>query len=147
MSSIKGVLRNHLRERPFDFYVACLIFFAGLLSIVSDAWPESIQRPLAFILITAISLYYMIASAIVILSLSLNRKKHPVFALMGEMYGWMFISAASIATTLLYLGFLVNGAPQSWGLWIILVLIWLGLAISSGVRFLDLSSVYRSLKK
>lgn len=147
MNNLKGVLRSHLRERPFDFYVAFLIFFAGLLSFVSDAWPENIDRPWAIVIISIISAYYMIASAIVIISLSMKRKKYPVFALIGEMYGWMFISAASIATSLLYIGFLINGAPNSWWLWSILMGVWIGLATSSGVRFLDLFSVYRSLKK
>lgn len=147
MDKFKGVLREKLRERPFDFYVALLIFFAGLLTFVSDAWPENIHRPLAVVIISIISIYYIVASLVVMVSLSMRKKKYPVFSLMGEMYGWMFISAAAFATVILYFGFLLNGAPQSWWLWGMLASIWFGLAVASGVRFLDLFSVYRRLKR
>lgn len=147
MNQIKGVLRNHLFERPFDFYVAFLIFLAGIYSFISDSWPEKADTHMAETFIVTISLYLIISSAIVMASLVLRRRKWPVFSLMGEMYGWLFISAASIATVLMYVGVAISYTPNKWSMWIVMVVIWFGLFIASGVRFLDLFRVYRSVKK
>lgn len=147
MSEIKGVLRNHLLERPFDFYVAFLLFLVGVYSIVSDHWPEGIDNGLVRMLIMIISFYYILASVIVMISLSCRRRRCPVLSLMGEMYGWLFISAASFASVLMYIGSVFGGAPQSWAAWGILLIVWFGLFIASGLRFLDLFNVYRSIKR
>jgi hypothetical protein len=40
MENFKRVLRNKLRQRPFDFYVAVILFITGFYSIVSDTWPR-----------------------------------------------------------------------------------------------------------
>jgi len=146
MESIKGVLRNHLRERPFDFYVAFLLFGVGTYTIVNDNWPESIQSTFVQTAIAAISIYLVAASAIIMFSLTCRRKKWPVLSLIGEMYGWLFVSAASIATVLLYIGVVLGDAPSSWTSWIVMISIWFGLFIASGLRFLDLFNVYRSIK-
>ena len=146
METIRGVLRNHLRERPFDFYVAFLLFGVGAYTIVNDHWPESINSPFVQTAIAAISIYLIVASAIIMFSITCRRKKWPVLSLMGEMYGWLFVSAASIATVLLYLGAILGGVPSDWTSWIVMISIWLGLFIASGLRFLDLFNVYRSLK-
>ena len=146
MESIKGVLRNHLRERPFDFYVAFLLFGVGTYTIVNDNWPESIQSTFVQTAIAAISIYLVAASAIIMFSITCRRKKWPVLSLIGEMYGWLFVSAASIATVLLYIGVVLGDAPSSWTSWIVMISIWFGLFIASGLRFLDLFNVYRSIK-
>jgi hypothetical protein len=146
MSNIKGVVRSHLRERPFDFYVAALLFLVGFYAVVSDSWPESIGNALVSTIIYIVSLYYIIAGVVIMLSLGCNRKKHPVWALMGEMYGWMFVAAAALATVLTYCGSLVSGNVSDIPIALLLLAVWLGLFISSAVRFIDLFSVYRSLK-
>jgi hypothetical protein len=66
---------------------------------------------------------------------------------MGEMYGWMMVSFASIAIILTYLGSMIGGVPKSWWAFSIMMFIWFGMFISSSVRYLDLLQVYRSLKK
>lgn len=146
MNQIKGVLANHLRQRPFDFYVAAMLTLMGLFSIFSDNWPESFSSPLVQTIIVIVSLYYVFAGIIIMLSLSCKRKKHPVLALMGEMYGWLFVACGSLATTIAYIGVLFSSLPDDWRLWGIMFAVWVGLFLSSGVRFLDLFSVYRSLK-
>lgn len=146
MSNIKGVVRNHLRERPFDFYVATLLFLVGFYAVVSDSWPESLGNSVVSTIIYIVSLYYIVAGVVIMLSLGCNRKKHPVWALMGEMYGWMFVAAAALATVLTYCGSLISGNVSNISLAVLLLAVWLGLFISSGVRFIDLFSVYRSLK-
>jgi MFS family permease len=146
MSNIKGVVRSHLRERPFDFYVAALLFLIGFYAVVSDSWPEELGNPVVSTIIYIVSLYYIVAGVVIMLSLGCNRKKHPVWALMSEMYGWMFVAAAALATVLTYCGSLVSGNVTNAPMALILLAVWLGLFISSTVRFADLFSVYRSLK-
>jgi len=146
MNKIKGVLRSTIMQRPFDFYVATLLFLAGFYSIVSDTWPERVGNGLTHTFITIVSVYLMIASGVVMAAFSCKRAKKPIFTLMGEMYGWLFISAGSLATTLMYIGSVISNEPSSWGLWAILLFVWSGMAIASGVRFLDLLYVYRSIK-
>lgn len=147
MNQIRGVLANHLRQRPFDFYVAAMLFLMGLYAVFSDTWPESFGNGIMQALIVIVSLYYVFAGAILMLSLSCKRKNYPVLALMGEMYGWLFVSCGSLAISIAYIGMLFSSLPSDWRLWGILLAVWIGLFISSGVRFLDLFSVYRSLKK
>lgn len=147
MDSIKGVLANHLRQRPFDFYVAAMLFLMGMYSIFSDSWPESFNSPVMETIIVVVSLYYIFAGSIIMSTLSCKRRKHPVIALMGEMYGWLFVACGSLATSIAYIGMLFSSLPVDWRLWSIMLAVWFGLFLSSGVRFLDLFSVYRSIKK
>jgi len=147
MNKIKGVLRNHLSERPFDFYVAFLLFGSSIYSIVSDSWPEDIDNGVVSTLIGIISIYFIVASSVIMASLACRRQRWPVMTLMGEMYGWMFVAAASIASVLMYVGSVVGSAPSSWAVWAIMLFVWFGLFIASGIRFLDLFNIYRSLRK
>lgn len=147
MNKIKGVLANHLRQRPFDFYVAAILFLMGWYAVFSDAWPEYFGNTIMQAIIVIVSLYYIVAGAMIMLSLSCKRKQYPVLALMGEMYGWLFVACGSLATAIAYIGMLVSSLPADWRLWGIMLAVWIGLFLSSGVRFLDLFSVYRSLKK
>ncbi len=147
MENFKGVLRNKLRQRPFDFYVAVLLFITGFYSIVSDTWPEDIGNKIVSTIIVIISLYLMGASTMIMLSLSCKRQKHPVLALMGEMYGWMFVASASLATIFLYLGSLIGDQPSSWWAFTAMMIVWVGMLLASIVRFFDLLIIYRGLKK
>lgn len=144
---VEGVFRNKLRERPFDFYVASVLFLLGLYGIVDDGFPELAMNNQYTWLVNLICLYFMSASSVIILSLSCRRTKHPILALMGEMYGWFFIAAAACATALSYLSVFFYGGPQNWFSWLIWVMIWVGMAISSLFRSFDLHNFYRSLRK
>lgn len=146
MNSIKGVFRNHLRERPFDFYVAFVLFLLGVWGFIDDTWPESRAENGMLAIIVIISIYLMVSSSFIMASLLCKRQKHPVLALMGEMYGWFFIAAAATATALVYLFSLHQGVGNV-AVWFIWFLIWVGLAIASIVRGIDLFLFYRSLKK
>ena len=132
--------------RPFDFYVALLLFVAGLYSIVNDTWPESVGDQLTQGFIIFVSIYLMTAAAVIMASLLCKRASRPVFSLMGEMYGWMFVAAASLATSLMYVGAVLHHEPSSWWLWGILFTVWVGMTIASAIRSFDLFLVYRSLK-
>ena len=146
MNTIKRVFRNHLRERPFDFYVAFVLFLLGVWGFIDDSWPESRADGVMLLVMTVISAYLMVSSGFIMASLLCKRQKHPVLALMGEMYGWFFIAAAATATFLVYLVALYHGV-DSVSVWFIWFLIWVGLAIASAVRGIDLFLFYRSLKK
>lgn len=147
MNKIKGALKNHLLERPFDFYVAFLLFLVGWYSIFSDHWPEDISNAFVSTIISIISVYYLVASVVIMLSLGCRRRRWPVLSLMGEMYGWLFIAAASCATVLIYIGSVFAGGPRDVVFWLLMVSIWLGLFVSSTARFIDLYSLYRGVKK
>ena len=145
MNKIKGALRNHLRERPFDFYVAFVLFFLGVWGFVDPSWPEAYVDGGLLILMSIISAYLMVSSGFIMASLLCKRQKHPVLALMGEMYGWFFIAAAALATCIIYLVALYHGV-SNFSVWAIWFIIWGGMAIAAGVRACDLFYFYRSLK-
>lgn len=146
MNQIKRMFRNHLRERPFDFYVAFVLFFLGAWAIVDPYWPEDYVDGTILTLISIIGIYLMVSSAFVMSSLLCKRKRHPILALMGEMYGWFFISAASVALSIICLVALYQGVNNIY-VWIVWIFLWAGMAISSGLRSCDLFNFYRSLKK
>jgi hypothetical protein len=145
MNKIKGAFRNHLRDRPFDFYVAFVLFFLGVWGFVDPNWPEAYTDGGLLILMSIISVYLMISSGFIMASLLCKRQKHPVLALMGEMYGWFFIAAAALATCIIYLVALYHGV-SNFSVWAIWFIIWGGMAIAAGVRACDLLYFYRSLK-
>lgn len=140
---IKGVFRKRLRERPFDLYTAVLIFLAGSYAIFSDDWPEKTHAPNAQALILFISIYLMVASAFVISALICNREQRPVFAIMAEMWGWCAISAASFSITIMYLSQLLYVGSQSLGVSVIMIAVWVGMCLASGLRSMDIYLVLR----
>ena len=148
MNKVLGFFQSRkVWMRPFDFYVALLLFCAGLYSIINDTWPESVGNELTQTFIVIVSVYLMTAAAVIMLSLTCKRASRPVFSLMVEMYGWMFVAAASLATSLMYISAVLHDAPSSWWLWGILFTVWVGMTIASSIRSFDLFLVYRSLKK
>ena len=135
---VKGVFANHIRQRPFDLYVAVVIFLAGLYAIVSPTWPEIYHEKAVRSMIWVVSFYLMAAATIVIISLLCNRSKRPVFAILAEMWGWLAISAASFAVSLMFISMVVNKGTQQLGVAITLGIIWVGLSLASGFRSLDI---------
>lgn len=147
MNKIKGVLQTRLTQRPFDFYLAAMLFITGLITIVSDEWPERLENNINQVFLGIVSGYLMIAGAVIMASLACKRRKYPILTLLGEMYGWLFVSAASVATTLMYCATLLGHEPKNpWTLTLI-VSVWFGMAVASFMRFFDLFSVYRSTRR
>ena len=144
MNSVKGTLRNKLRERPFDFYVVFVLFIFGAWGIIDPLWPEEYVKGILLIIVTIIDIYLIVSSLFIFLSLSCKRHRHPILALMGEMYGWLFISAAALAISIIYGISFYNQIESLWilGVWTV---IWLGMAIAAGIRAYDLFIFYRSL--
>lgn len=145
MNDIKGVFRN-VRERPFDFYVAFVIFLAGAYSLSSTSWPEEFHDTSTQILINIVSGYMVLASLVIMSALLCNRKKRPVYAVMAEMWGWLAVSAASAATFLMYEFMIITQGAGDYGLAAILSLIWLGMALASFFRFFDIYLITRKAR-
>jgi hypothetical protein len=145
MNIVEGVFRNKLRERPFDFYVAFVLLLLGIYGITDDGFPESTVGSEYNWLLHLICAYFIIAASAIIWSLMCHRKNHPVSSLMAEMYGWGFIAAAACATSLSYLSVFFTGGAENWLSWAIWLIIWIGMAVASLFRSLDLYNFYRSL--
>lgn len=146
MNEIRGVLRNKLRERPFDLYTAVVIFLAGAYAILSPDWPEKTHEPNAQVLINLVSVYMIIASSFVISSLLCNRSKRPIYSIMAEMWGWLAISAASFSITLMYIAQMIYQGVTQVPVAIILGIIWFGMSIASGIRSLDIFLALKGLR-
>jgi hypothetical protein len=145
MSKLKNVLSVHLRDRPFDFYVAFVLFMLGVWSFADPTWPERYTDDGMYLLMMFIMVYLMVASSFIMASLLCKRQKHPVLALMGEMYGWFFIAAAALATSIVYLVAFYHGV-DNFAVWAVWFVIWVGMFLASSVRAIDLFYFYRSLK-
>lgn len=142
-----GRLPWGLRERPFDIYAATLLLVVGIFSLFDDFVFEKDIGGNLKLLITIVSVYFIAASSVILTALFKNPKKCPAFVLFGEMYGWMFVSAASAATTLLIgtsFFFVKDPSVLTWSLWLF---VWGMLTAASAFRFLDLRSKYRRFKK
>lgn len=142
MKTIIRTLPPNLKERPFDFYVASVLFLVGLYGIFDERFPERFQQPVTSIFINVISIYLMAASSLIISSLLCKKQERPVYAYMSEFFGWMLICAASISTSLLYIASaaLYTGFSFVWTIWL---LIWIGMAGASLIRTYDLYIITR----
>jgi drug/metabolite transporter (DMT)-like permease len=146
MKAILRALPVSLRERPFDFYAVFVLFLVGVYGIVDDNFPERWQQPITSVFINVISAYLIVASLLVISSLLCNKKERPVYGYMSEFLGWMLICAASVAASLLYIASVIGDSPQSWIIWFIWLLIWVGMSIASFIRTYDLYIITRRNK-
>ena len=138
------MLKGKLRKNPFDFYVAFVLFIFGAWGIVDPNWPEKYLSGVLLTIVTIIDIYLIVSSLLILMSLSCKRQSHPILALMGEMYGWLFISAAALAISIIYGISFYDSLDSLWllGVWTIT---WAGMAVAAGLRSLDLFIFYRSL--
>jgi hypothetical protein len=141
-----GRLPWGLRERPFDVYAASLLLIVGIYVLTHDVYPESLGSTWITIVVNVVALYLIAASTVVLTALLKDPRKCPAFVLFGEMYGWAFISAATCATTIMYMGSLFWYQPMSWLTWGLWVFLWSSMAIVSAMRSFDLQAKYREMK-
>jgi len=97
-----------LKERPLDFYTAIVLFMIGVYGIFDQTFPERFNDNLIVLIVTIISGYLMAAATLIILTMSCDKVKRPIFAIIGEFYGWMLVVSASV----LYLFFILP--PYFW---------------------------------
>ena len=134
-----------------DFYVAFLVFFLGLSGLVDPTWPERFGDSIFYWVVLIEDIYLMTAAAIIMISLMLrtrckNRCKILIPSIVGETYGWLFISAAAwvivISSPWIPPSAIVEAGNQiSFWSWIA---VWVGLGLSSFFRYIDLKRFYRS---
>jgi hypothetical protein len=141
-----GRLPWGLRERPFDVYAASLLFIVGVYVLTHDVYPETLGSSWINVVVNIVSLYLIAASGVVLTALLKDPRKCPAFVLFGEMYGWAFIAAATLATTIMYIGSLYWYGPSSWVAWGIWVFLWFTMSIVSAMRSFDLHEKYREMK-
>lgn len=140
-----------LRARTLDFYVAFLVFFIGVCGFIDPTWPERFEGKPAYWIVLVEDIYLILASLAIMLSLIVResrkcKMKILIPSLIAEMFGWLFVSAGAfvIVFTSWYIppsAVVDENSTLSLWLWILL---WLGLGISSFMRYLDLRLHYRS---
>lgn len=140
-----------LRARTLDFYVAFLVFFLGLSGLIDPTWPERFGNSPIYWMILIEDIYLMTASVTIMLSLILRsvcrtRSKCIIPSIVGETYGWLFISAAAwvivISSPWIPPSAIIDaGNHISFWSWIA---VWVGLGIASFFRYIDLKNFYRS---
>lgn len=89
----------------------------------------------------------MAASSLIIATMLCNKVKRPIFSIMGEFYGWMLVVSASVATSILYIASVIfGGAPTNWITWALWVIAWIGMAIASFIRTVDLWQTFKVIR-
>lgn len=144
-----------IKSRPLDFYVAFLVFFMGFYSVLDPTWPERYSNdPLTYWILLVEDIYLMVAGAVIMLSLIAmqtmyfrHRPRIIVSALVSEMFGWLFIACASavVAISTPWIppsAFAGTEGPLLW-IWAAL---WVGMALSAGMRYWDIRSLTRGKK-
>jgi preprotein translocase subunit SecG len=121
-------------------FAALLCFIVGLQMIVDPKFPEKTGGVLEWSLITWISLYLMVASVLIIVVLCSNRDTCKAFTLFGGMYGWFFISSASLAMTLFYIASFIWYESQVLSFTLIITIVWCAMFIASLILSYDLRS-------
>lgn len=141
------LIPSALRNRPFGIYVSTVVFALGVYG-VSNSNDIVANSGIIQFFIVIVSGYLLAASMTVLSSLLVDAKRHPAFAIFGEMYGWLFISAASLATAIIIIvqsaftdEILDGGRIALW------VFVWLMLFVTSFVRSLDILITHRGHNK
>jgi hypothetical protein len=141
-----GRLPWGLRERPFDVYAATLLISVGIYVLTHQTTPEQLNHPAVSFIVNIVALYLIAASAVILAALLKDPRKCPAFVLFGEMYGWAFVAAAALATSIMYLGSLLWYSPNSWLVWSIWFFLWIMLTVASSIRSFDLIKKYQEIR-
>lgn len=110
MQKVWNLLPSGLRERPFDLYTALALIAVGLYGFFDPYFPEQTTVAISALLFHIVEFYFIAASIVILISLCVDKKKHPNLSYFGQMYAWAFIAAAGITvmTFQLWVG-LVDG--------------------------------------
>jgi hypothetical protein len=148
VKNIIGRIPEGLRDRPFDVYTALILFIVGVYGMVDDNFPERFGDELTIFLVTIISGYLMVSSSIILVALLKDKKKAPALHLFGQLFGWAFVAAAALATSLLYaIHPILSGFPDKMGIWSIWMIIWFTMFVAAMLRVMELYNIYKGCKK
>lgn len=148
LANVWGRLPKDLRERPFDVYTACVLFVVGVYGIVDSTFPERYSDELSPFLTSIISIYLVVASSAILISLFKDANKCSPSKVLLEFFGWGFIAAAALATSFLYVFGLLNYAhPDSWVVWAVWLIVWMMLFVAASLRSLGVYIKYKGKKK
>jgi len=145
MKSIWGRIPVKIRERPFDAFSALLLLLLGLYQLLDPNWLEETTQSVSGPLIVIISLYLMCAGIVIIVAMSLDYRKHPIYSFFGQMYGWAFMAAATGAIELITI---YNAMQLAVGFYPILILwttAWLFITFAGVSRSLSLWLRYKKV--
>lgn len=146
-NTIFRALPHALRERPLDFYTAAVLFFIGAYELFGTSFADRFENNVFYFIIHIIGGYLLAASSLIIATMLCNKVKRPVFSIMGEFYGWMLVVSASVATVMLYLSSLIwGGSPENWATWSVWIVAWIGMAIASFLRTVDLWQTFKVIR-
>ena len=147
MNEVFRSLPIALRERPLDFYTALVLFMIGMYSLFDGTFPERFNDNLIILIVNIIGGYFMAASALIIATMLCNKVKRPIFSIIGEFYGWMLIVSASVATIFLYIAYAIfSSTVENWATWTLWLLAWIGMALASFLRTVDLWQTYKVIR-
>ena len=137
-----------LRERPFDVYAALILFLGGIYILIDPGFPEYSGHIFDSSVITAISIYLIISSFLILTALFKDRKKCPAYTIFAEMYGWLFVASATLALTLFYMYSMIwDNANRPIIYWSIWFCIYFFMFIAASFRYFDLRDKYLEIKK
>lgn len=145
MKSIWGRIPVKIRERPFDAFTAVVLFMLGTYQLVDPNWPEEVASSISGPLIVIISLYLMFAGVVILIAMSLDYRKHPVYSFFGQMYGWAFMGAATMCIELITLYNSLRLPIGFYPLLILWALAWLFVTYAAVFRSLSLWFRYKKV--
>lgn len=135
-----------IRKRPFDFFVAFIVFLLGLYGFFDPNFPEDYDWPIWAIMMFE-DVYLVAAGAVIMASLIMRETgKRVVCSLAMEMFGWMFVSvAAAVITVTSYWvpSSVFAGPDQPAAINYLWMGFWACLATASLFRYLDMHQWYR----
>ena len=139
-NSVWGRIPRILRERPFDIYTAFLVILVGIYSLVDPTFPELQEDTINNVIVNIASLYLIFSGMTIIIAMILI-KKDPVFSFYAEMYGWAFMSSATLTVGIfqIYNSILSqNTNITNWYLFWTIFFIWSSITLVALIKSIDM---------
>jgi len=148
MIRVWRLLPKTFREKPFDVYAAFAVFGASIYSLASPDFPEKIIADVPFILWVIVDLYMIVSSIVVLTALFCNAGKYPQFHYFGLMWGWAFLSSASIyLMTYLFYNSLITNSLDFTSFYFPLAFLWGCIGWAAFFKALGMYLDYREMGK
>jgi len=129
-----------LRERPFDIYTAFLVILVGTYSLVDTTFPELQEDTINNVIVNIASLYLIFSGMIIIVAMMLITRI-PVFSFYAEMYGWVFMSSATLTVGIFQVYNAIvsnNNGITNWYLFWTVFFIWSSITLVALIKSIDM---------